>query len=277
MKLFTIGCFLLLFSSYAFSETFKAQIHSIEKGSRGEPHLIMFSDGHVGFVPQTEKPLLELVQKSMEGEESVEVSLDDKHRLISIEIVSPVTEEVRMTPDRPLELMSYEPSIISSSQASQVFRSMRRDYQYQSQCYNRAHIWTYEEFTRSALRSNKLFLFFTSRYIRKFNYKWWFHVTPMVYVGGTDQSSWRTLDRRYTRGPLSLRTWTNVFMLNNANCPVVYNWSDYRYHQQENDCYLIPTSMYFWQPRDISYRERSGYEKTNYFMSEVNFAYWEAF
>jgi hypothetical protein len=277
MKYLKLGCLFLLFCSYAFSETFKTQIHSIEKGERGEPHLIMFSDGHVGFIESDGVLVLEAIKKNLESEDTVEVILDDRHQIVSISAVSSAFEEINISPNLPEELMSYEPSIINSSRAYQVFRSMRRDYQNFSQCYNRAHIWTYEAFTSSALKSNKLFLFFTSRYIRKFNYKWWFHVTPMVYVGGTDQSFWRTLDRRYTSGPLTLRTWTNIFMLNNAYCPVVYNWSDYRYHQQERDCYLIPTSMYFWQPRDISYKERTGYEKSKYYMSEVNHAYWEAF
>jgi hypothetical protein len=99
----------------------------------------------------------------------------------------------------------------------------------------------------------------------------------MVYVGGTSQSNWMTLDRRYTGGPLTTRTWTNVFMYNDAFCPVVYQYSSYRNHQNEQYCYLIPTSMYFWQPLDIERQERTGYVKTQYFTSQTDYAYWEAF
>ena len=110
-----------------------------------------------------------------------------------------------------------------------------------------------------------------------YRYHWWFHVTPMVYVGGSTQANWRVLDRRYTRGPLTTKTWTNIFMHNDATCKVVNKYYDYRNHQQAEWCYLIPTSMYFWQPRDIERRDRTGYEKTNYINSEVNHAFWEAF
>jgi hypothetical protein len=99
----------------------------------------------------------------------------------------------------------------------------------------------------------------------------------MVYVGGTTQPFWRTLDRRYTSGPLSTKTWTDIFMRNDALCPVVYTYSRYRNHQYEESCYLIPTSMYFWQPLDIQRQESTGYVKTQFFSSQINAAYQEAF
>ena len=276
MKYFFLATFCQFFAFSVFATILTTQIHSIDHGKNGEKHLVMFTDGHTGFVESASKPLIEAVEESLQNGDTVEITLDRHLNLRSIQIVVPERDEPRV-PINPGEMISYEPSVISMSTAMTVFRNMRRDYQNQSQCYNRAHIWTYEEFQRSALKSNKLFLFFTSRYIRKYNYKWWFHVTPMVLVGGTSESHFRTLDRRYTKGPLTTKTWTNVFMLNNALCPIVYAYSRYRNHQQEKDCYLIPTSMYFWQPRDIQRKENTGYEKTQYYTSETNHAYWEAF
>lgn len=258
----------------AFAATYTTQVHSVDRGKSEEKHLIMLTNGYTAF--SDDQILIEAVEESQRNNETVEIHLDDDLNLVSIQTVVPERVEPQDEVD-PGEMISYEPSIISYSAASTAFSNMRRDYQNNSQCYNRAHIWNYEEFKRSGLRSNKLYLFFTSRYIRKYRYKWWFHVTPMVYVNGSGQSNWRTLDRRYTRGPLTTRTWTNVFMLNNAFCPVVYKYSSYRNHQQEQDCYLIPASMYFWQPRDLVRQERTGYEKNQFYSSEVNHAYWEAF
>ena len=270
---------LVLFFSFAlFGATYKTQIHSIERGYKGEPHLILLMDGHVAFLEKSSKSLLDELQKSLENEEWIEVTLDEKLNLVSYKILN----RLLYTPNSILPtsdniLFSYEPSILTITEARSVFKNMRRDYPDDSQCYNRAHIWTYEEFNRKSVYSNKLFLFFTTKYIRAYRYHWWFHVTPMVFMGGTDQSNWRTLDRRYTIEPLLTKTWTNIFMNNNALCPVVYNYSDYRNHQSDQWCYLIPTTMFFWQPRDIERLERTGYQKSSYISSEVDYAYWEAF
>lgn len=276
MKYFFLTFVFLIFSLNSFSSTFRSQIHSIDLGKANERHLIMLTNGRTAFLAPKSKTLIEAAEQSLQNGDTVEMTLDSQLNLISIQTVAP---EVQLESEdlAPREMMSYVPSVISLATAQSVFQGMRRDYQNQSQCYNRAHIWTYEAFKRNALRSNKLFLFFTTRYIRKYNFYWWFHVTPMAYVGGTTQPNWRTLDRRYTSGPLSTKTWTDIFMRNDALCPVVYTYSSYRNHQQEQYCYLIPTSMYFWQPYDILRQETTGYVKTLFFSSQINAAYQEAF
>jgi hypothetical protein len=236
----------------------------------------MLTNGRTAFLDSSSKSLIEAVEESLRSGDTVELQLGKKYSVLSLKVVS-LVPEVPVNEGLPEDVVSYSPSIVSSTASLNIFTNMRRDYQYQSQCYNRAHVWTYEAFKRFGLKSNKLFLFFTSRYIRRYNYKWWFHVTPMVYVDGASQANWRTLDRRYTSAPLTTKTWTNVFMLNDALCPVVNKYSSYRNHQQEKDCYLIPTSMYFWQPRDIERQEIYGTVKTQYFKSETDYAYWEAF
>lgn len=277
MKYLMTGLVLQLLTVSAFSGTLTSKVHSIDKGVDGEPDLIMLDSGETAFVSKEQKPLSISLEESIKNQDTVEIKVDKKLNVISIQTVSPEVTDEEMPPMMETEKEDYDPSIVTSSEATTAFRGMRRDYQNNSQCYNRAHIWTYEEFQRSGMKTGKLFLFFTSRYIRNYRYKWWFHVTPFAYVGGLEQSNWRTLDRRYTSGILTTKTWTNVFMLNDALCPVVYNYSDYRNHQQSEDCYLIPKSMYFWQPRDISREESTGYVKTQYYNSEVNHAYWEAF
>lgn len=276
MKYFLISLAVLSFGSHALATTFTTQIHSVDHGKNGEKHIIMLTNGHNAFLPFSSKSLIEAVEQSLENKDTVELSLDSNLNLVAIQTVAPERVEPQEEVD-PGEMISYSPSIVSPGTAQNIFNNMRRNYQNESQCYNRAHIWTYEEFQRSRVNSSKLFLFFTSRYIRKYTYKWWFHVTPMVYVNGSSQANWRTLDRRFTGGPLSTRSWTNVFMLNNAHCPVVNKYSSYRNHQQSQDCYLIPTSMYYWQPRDIQYLENTGNGRFQYYSSEVSHAYWEAF
>lgn len=277
MKYLLVLSMLLSFTLKAFAVTYITQIHSIDKGEQDRPHLILLSNGHTAFIENSQKSLVDDIQTSQERGDTVEIELDADLNVLAVKTVSPERVEPRGEEVLSGGMYSYEPSILDITTARNAFAGMRRDYQRESQCYNRAHIWSYEEYNRSGLKSNKLFLFFTTRYIRNYRYHWWFHVAPMVYVGDSEQFNWRVLDRRYTSGPLSTKNWTNIFMKNRATCPVVYNYSDYRNHQQSKDCYLIPTSMYFWQPRDIERQERTGYVKTQYYSSEVSHAYWEAF
>ena len=277
MKYFVFTLLQLLILSVAEAAIYRATIHSVDEGSGDEPYLIMFDDGHVGFMERPDASMVNSLQSNLETGKSVEVVLDEELNIVSMRPVDGISMVAPSDELESDEFVTHEGSVVSYDTSRRVFKSMRRDYQNQSQCYNRAHIWSYEEFQKSGIKTGKLFLFFTSRYIRNYRYHWWFHVTPMINVSGTGPANWRTLDRRYTSGPLKTRTWTNVFMLNNAYCPIVYQYSDYRYNQQKEDCYLIPTSMYFWQPRDIERQERTGYVKKQFFTSEVNHAYWEAF
>ena len=280
MKYLIPALALQLLAASAFSASLTSRVHSIDKGEGSTETIVMLESGHTAFLKPEEKSLIELIERSIENQDTLELKVDKKLNVLSVQTVPAAPEDIHpdsMPLPESTENASYDPTIVTSAEASSAFRNMRRDYQYNSQCYNRAHIWTYEEFKSSGMKTGKLFLFFTSRYIRNYRYKWWFHVTPFAYVGGLEQSNWRTLDRRYTRGILTTKTWTNVFMLNDALCPVAEKYSDYRNHQQEEDCYLIPRSMYFWQPRDIQREENTGYVKSQYYNSEVNHAYWEAF
>lgn len=275
MKFILFVLSLQLFALTSHAAIVTSEIDSIERGQDSEPSLIKLKNGQVVFVDQTKEhdQLLSAFTESMVRNELIDVDLGAEHSVLGVKTngLAPVEDEPAVDYS---SMRSYDPTRISSTEAGRVFRRMRRDYQNESQCYNRAHIWAYEENNYSGLNSMKLFLFFTSRYIRNYRYHWWFHVTPMAVL--TD-GTWRTLDRRYSSGPLTLKTWTNKFIYSRRDCPIVYKYSSYRNHQQSEDCYLIPTSMYYWQPRDIDRKERTGYEKQVFFSSEIKHAYWEAF
>lgn len=281
MKFLITGFAFQLAAVSAFSATLTSRVHSIDKGVNFyDVDIVMLENGHNAFLKPGDKSLLDSIERSIENQDTLELQLDDELNVLSVQTVAAAPEDVNtnsVSIPEYAESMSYDPSIVTSSQATSAFKNMRRNYQNNSQCYNRAHVWTYEEFQKTGMKTGKLFLFFTSKYIRNYRYKWWFHVTPFAYVDGLSQSNWRTMDRRYTSGLLSTKAWTNVFMLNDALCPIAEKYSDYRNHQQDEDCYLIPRSMYFWQPRDILREENSGYVKTQYYDSELNHSYWEAF
>ncbi len=270
--------FFLIMPLLCFSKTFKSKIHQIDESTDGSPHLIMLEGGDVIFLNDHNKEFLVALKKSKEKNVSIEIEADDQNNFISVRSFKEKKDQLdaSLREENIFEVnSSYEPTLLNSVfEATLIFRRMRRDYQRDSQCYNRAHIWTWEEFNRSQLKSKKYFLFFTARYIRAYRYHWWFHVSPAVSINGLGD---RILDRRYTVEIKSIKDWTDKFIYSKRSCPVVFKYNDYRNNQYSEHCYLIPVSMYFWQPRDIERRDRLGTEKTSYIRSEIRYAYWEAF
>lgn len=270
---YVLPIFLLALTLNAKAEQLESKVNSIDVAvKKGVSHLIKLENGRVIFVNYNDRATLDSFRTSLREQGTLNVEVDEKSNFVSAESLNdesePVTKELA-----PGLRISYEPTTVTSTEAGNIFRRMRRDYQNQSQCYNRAHIWTYEEFKKTGLKSMKVFLFFTSRYIRNYRYKWWFHVSPMVSTDDGDL----VLDRRYTSGPRLKDTWTKNFIYSGRKCPVVYNYYDYRNHQQEEDCYMIPTSMYFWQPWNIQSRDNGNGSPGQYYQSNINTAYWEAF
>lgn len=164
----------------------------------------------------------------------------------------------------------FQPTIFSSvAQAQSYFNTMDGQTKDDSQCYNRAHGWAYDLWTQYRINSLKIFIFFTRRYIREYNYQWWFHVSPMTLVGQSGRNAEYVMDRSFTQGPVDVRTWTNIFMKNDANCPHVRYYTDYRNNQDAQYCYLMKTIMYYSTPRDLEYLESQGRYETDWVYSEL--------
>lgn len=278
MKFSLFLMFVIFFAIPAHAERFQSKIHSIDTSdNKALPHLIKLENGRVVLLDFKEHELLETFRMSLDNLEVMEIEMDQNNRFVAATSMGR-EEPVTMEETRRSAPLSYNPTVLSSyTQASNVFLRMRRNYQNNSQCYNRAHIWQYEEYKKSGLNSLKIFLFFTNRYIRNYRYKWWFHVSPMVLVKENGKTVQRVLDRRYMGGPRYVRTWTNTFVSTHRACPVAKFYTDYSRHQESQDCYVIPVSQYFWQPRDIEARDDSGSVKTQFIDWEVEHAYWEAF
>lgn len=273
---FTLSLLLIFFCFSVQAERFQSKIHTIDTAmKKNVPHLIKLENGRVIFVEAQDTELLKTFRTSKKHDDLLEIELDENNNFLS---AVTVREEKFQSEEAPAVRASFNPTVIEGyNKALSIFRKMRRDYQNNSQCYNRAHIWQYEENKSSGIDSMKTFLFFTNRYIRNYRYKWWFHVSPMLLVRENGKVYERIIDRRYTSGPRYVKTWTNIFVATRRTCPVAVRYSDYSRNQESQDCYLMKVSQYFWQPRDIVYRDNSGRVKMDWIQSEVNHAYWEAF
>lgn len=168
----------------------------------------------------------------------------------------------------------FEPTVLSTmKEAHNIYQRMRADYQEKAECTNMAHVWAYEEFKSTGIKTQKMFLFFTRKYILEYRFPWWFHVAPAILV--KDQQV--ILDRRYTTLPLDTKTWTNHFVLSGKECKQIQNYSTYwNYKHRVDDCFLMLGTMYDWQPRDLRLKEQ-GVVKESFRLSDLRQAYQEAF
>lgn len=248
----------------------KSQIHDIDYGSENEDVMVLLKSGHVAWI----KKVHEKSKLSLEKDAWFKFTLSEKHHLLAatpIEI--PATETVQNL----LSEDNYIPTVIENFDLAKKYFKESKYVSKESQCYNRAHIWSYEWFLKHNVYSNKTWVFFTRKYIRKFKFEWWFHVAPSVAVREDDVVREKIMDVKYARGPIDLKRWTDIFMLDDANCPQVKTYSDYANYPESGSCYTMRSSMFYYQPFDIETKETWGTIKANWYETEIKQAYLEAF
>lgn len=263
----------LLFSTQilAANEKFITRIHSISWGTKTEAHLLKFHNARVAFIYDLNKSL------PLKSGELVEVEVSPEHRLISL--VKVEDNEIPVSVNDPfITDIDYQPTLLSGYQeALSIFKDLRSGILPGSLCYERAHVWAFEEYQRRGLHSMKAFVFFSDNYIRKYTFKWWFHVAPFVtyYKSGVKRE--RILDRAFATHPVSLKQWTDKFMLNKKSCKVIDKYSSYAGNKTADDCFVMKTNMYYWKPQDLEASEMTGVEKVNFFEWEVAASFQNAF
>lgn len=258
---------ILAISQMAMSETFYSSIHSYSKGQIHDPFLVRFENGRASFLDKTKINVL------YDEDQFLKILVDKNNYIINM---YPVEHRAGRSTEGLKGINEFQPTIVQNKKAAtKLFRTMRRDYTKSGECFNRAHIWTVEANKKSDVNLSKIFMFFTESYIRKYKFHWWFHVTPMVYL--KNYKSPRTLDRRYTSGPLQTKTWSDIFVKSKRTCKIVDKFDDFFLNQKKEHCYHIYTSMYYYVPRDIEERDLSGIEKEIFVEKEIKKAYKNAF
>lgn len=234
----------------AVAEPLASQVVRIEE-KPGQPTLAFMADGSVWETPADATLSLNRLQPP-----SFPPPLPGPHGL-----------------DTPIE----DPEILDADRMDRWFRSMNRNIRYRSQCYNRAHIWAYEAHRDLGIRSEKVFMFFTSRYIREYHYRWWFHAAPLTRLRTAKGFEERVMDPRFFDRPVALRTWSNDFIKPRTPCKRVLRYSEYASAQNEEYCYFILAPMYVWQPKDLEQQEQDGSIKDRFLPFDVETAYQQAF
>lgn len=272
-----ISLFLFVFCFHLVAgTTYTSTIEKIDLGTNGEPHLLLLSDGHVLKIGPQNKNLLVYYQK-VSDQRKVHSFITNNNREV---LKSRDLGRTDLNPNssKNIDSMIYVPTVLNSmNEAQAIFKNLRKGARSSSQCYSRAHIWAFESTSKYDLNSMKVFVFYTRKYIREFNFNWWFHVSPFTYVKSESETIERVLDFKYSRGPLPMQKWTDIFIKNKVTCPDISKYSQYENNQESNYCYLYKESMYYFQPIDLKNIERYGKIKTNWLQYEIKRAYSNGF
>jgi hypothetical protein len=274
---FGLMWFCLSFSLFASTQLI-TQIHDVDYGEKmGDEILILLKSGHVAKLKQWDQHLIQNFQKSKSLDNWIEITMDDDRYITDIvETEAPEVEGSESDLNFNKNL-NYVPTTIENMSVAQKYHREARHSPKDSQCFNRAMVWSYEWWKNHSVKSMKILIFFTRTYIRRYNFEWWFHIAPYVHVMEDGKVTEKVMDVKYTRGPIPFRKWTNIFMRNNAECNVITKYSDYANYPYTGECYIYRTNMYTYQPADLEMNEAWGYTKDSFRMEEVKGAYLEAF
>lgn len=177
-------------------------------------------------------------------------------------------------------MTGYVPNDIGDyARANQIFGQLYTRTKFFTQCFNRAHIWAKQMHDYYRVDSMKILIYYTKKYRREIDKKWWFHIAPMVLADG----EYYVMDKEFTRKPISPKEWEKVFTSKlgsrNYRCKKIRNIGEYydRTNTYSEYCNIQYTSMYYWEPNDMSRLEKTGEQKTHWVKGEIYTAAREAF
>ena len=279
MKLFVF--LFLLVSSQAF-----ANYQILQMADLNSEVGLFLDNGEIVEISKSNEELLELAQEAYEKEWKIEINKishnDESPDIVSNiviiprEIVSDLNDSPRFSQDPSLDALdgANMTRFDTYDQAQALMDTFNGNTDDDSQCYNRAHMWTYEAAVLERSNLGKVWIFFTRKYIREYRYKWWFHVAPYGLVN--DGNEKYVLDRGFTMVPFNMTNWKNLFMKNEANCPVVQDYRHYENNQRSQYCYLMYSSQFYWQPQHLERLATRGQTQGRYNESDLRITYRDA-
>lgn len=272
------GLLFIILSMPLMASEITTGIYDIDYGQKVDDDVLVFlNSGQVAKLNQSNTDVISGLRKSKSKNTIFKVAMNDDRYITAIEIVGYGSPRLENKCDNEKGLTNYIPTTIESMAVAQKYHREARYNPKESQCFNRAIVWGYEWYRKHSLRSNKILIYFTRTYIRRYNFEWWFHIAPMVHVMHEGKVVERVLDVKYTSKPHEIVKWANIFLHNDAPCPIITKFSDYADNPYSGECFLQRTHMYTYQPADLQMYEAWGYKKETFNMDELRGAYLEAF
>lgn len=260
-------------STNALAEEIYTTVFNVIESKKTESLLILSgSDGRIykaAKTPENKDYYNALIGKvvRLDFSKSGEELLVNRARVVSDKEANPEVYDLNRFQYN--ELRKFAPTdLVSYENVEKVFSTMLNDGdKRQSQCFKRAHIWSYDMWTKSNVESEKAFIFYTRRFIQVDEYGWWFHVAPMVTAG----SEKYVLDPTFMNKPVTLEAWKTRFVKNSSKitCPVAEKYNDFYDNQWNRLCYLIITPMYHFRPMDIKMRDTQNKVRNHWVLSEL--------
>lgn len=280
MRIF-LGLSFFFCAEVSASTTFRTQIHDLRPSlSQKETTLVFLQNGKVAKLPSMNESFAKDLEKLRQKKTWIRVTLNDQRHIIAFSSLplSLPKEEENLESLTPTIREVYEPSLLPSMDvARDFFRETRLPREGETQCFNRAHIWSYDWRTKKNLYSKKIWIFFTAKFIREHDFEWWFHVAPLIHVNVDGKIKERVMDMKYARGPISTKVWSDIFIKDDAPCPTVTNYTEHADFPESGSCYLQKSSMYYYQPIDLELNEKYEIQKEAWIPSELTQAFSEAF
>lgn len=254
------------------------KIQDIDYGLKpGDEVLVFLSSGQVAKLRENNQALVSESKKAFNKRDWYRITMDDDRYITAAEEVEAPVSETTSFKGMDMAPMSYVPTTIADMATAQKYHKEARYNPKESQCFNRAQVWTYEWWKNHSLKSMKILIYFSRTYIRRYNFEWWFHIAPYVHIMENGKVVERVMDVKYTSGPRDFQKWANIFLRNDHPCPVITKYSQYADYPYTGECYFQRTHMYTYQPADLQMYEAWGYKKTSWNMTEVRWAYEEAY
>jgi hypothetical protein len=292
-----------LFMGFLISVTVSARVVGVlnieTSTSHGELSSVYASDGRIYDVDSNRTKLIHQLQFAMEHDLEVKLDLLPINEKLNI-LLNKRNEIVRATisartADRSLVMgkkfsdrtksitgladlqNSYVTDFKSEEGVDNLFKTQKKNMRFRSQCYNRAHVWAWElnkkTYAGKKIQTGKMWVFYSRHFIRKYRFKWWFHIAPYVTVN----KKVRIIDRTFMKSPVSPDQWLDNLSDIHLRCKEVYKYSSYKDHQDQANCFFIKSSVFYWQPWQIESVETQNQEKAKWVEYEIKKAYRNAF
>lgn len=180
-KLFLASLSLLLVLK-AQAEVYSTQIREVDRGDGREKIMVLLANGRVSYLPANSK-LADALESAVRYGNEVRLIVNAKKEITSAQTMKRTSfdDDQKVMSSRQTPSSNYTPTVLPSfEKAKEVFKTLNHRANEDSQCYNRAHVWSWEMYNNHLIRPMKIYIFFSRRYIRRYNFDWWFHVAPYV-------------------------------------------------------------------------------------------------
>lgn len=265
-----LACFII--QAKAQAESIVTTVFNVLESQRSETILLLSaSDGRI-YKTKKNKEMLKYL-KELQGKVVVlNYSINGEENIITNVRVTRPNEVDAQTLDlnhfRYNQLRQFAPTDLqSTTQVEEVFNNMLNDGdRKRSQCFKRAHMWSFDMWSKLGINSQKLFIFYTKRYVIYEDFEWWFHVAPMVTAQGVDY----VLDGTFMQKPVTVKEWKDYFIKSDkVNCPIIDNYKVYQDNQMTKLCFLMKLPMYYLSPLDIENRDLNNVQRNHWVLEEL--------